>query len=255
MVKSRTLWTLWDADDTILGVKLKGEVVGTAVAYVDTLEKFSNKMVSLGFDKTLALETHKKIDMEAAHRLGFADKSRFPRSMRAAYITLAEAQQHQIDQDIADTIEAIGWSVFTDYPYTALPGALETLSEVSKEYLVAIVTKGEETEQHRKVFESGCFEYADQVIVMATKSVEEWSEKVVEDLRISPKIRAASWAIGNSVKSDVNPPLRLGFNGIHLADKEGWAFEKAEYENPLEGRILAKITDIKQSLSYLFPNN
>jgi putative hydrolase of the HAD superfamily len=246
----RRLWAIFDGDDTIFGVLLNGEAVGTAKAYQDTNRRFEARMEREGIDPELARKTKLEIDMQAAGELGFGSRARYPTSLRKTYEMLCPNP----NAIVARQIEDIGWSVFTDYPYVALPGALKTLETLSKEFNIAIVTKGEDQEQRKKAYDSGVFVYADQVITMTTKSFEEWEEKVITPLRITPMIAKHSWAIGNSVKSDVNPPLLHGFNGLLLAADETWAFERAEVVPAHPERTFLHINAIEETVPILMPH-
>jgi putative hydrolase of the HAD superfamily len=114
----------------------------------------------------------------------------------------------EYDEIVARTLKTIGLGVF-EHPYVALPGALNTMAVMAQHYNIAIVTKGEDTEQRKKVFDSGCFIYADHVIPVSKKDTADW-ERVVDNLRIPFNNRVQSWAIGNSVKSDINPHSAWG---------------------------------------------
>lgn len=249
----KKFWAMFDADDTLLGVTVNGETVGTHMAYKDVLRRYADRMEREGFDRSTALNRQLTIDKAAAETRGFSDKSRFPLSLRQAYTELAN-EPGTFNSATAQQIEDIGWSVFTDYPYVALPGALQTLHTVSKEYNIAIVTKGEDEEQRKKVFDSGCFVYADQVITMGHKSLDEWDEKVVRPLRLTTAVRKFSWAIGNSAKSDVNPPLLLGFNGLLLATDETWEFERGGVVPAMADREFAHINEIHETVKFLLPS-
>jgi putative hydrolase of the HAD superfamily len=243
-------WVLLDADDTILGVEIEGKVCGTHQAYFHAIDRFALTLEFLGFNPERAKTLQNEIDTQMAKEFGFSDKTRFARSMVEAYNVLSQETGRVFDAVIAATVKKIGLGVF-EHRYIALPGAIPTMAEMHKYYNIAIVTKGEDSEQRKKVFDSGCFVYADHVIPLAHKSAVEW-EKVVDDLRIGFNTRQTSWAIGNSVKSDINPPLGLGFNAIHVNYGE-WSFEKAEYSPPLFRRRLEIVTDIKDVLKFVVP--
>lgn len=243
-------WCLLDADDTVLGVEIEGKICGTHEAYFYAIRKFALTLEFLGFDPERAKKLQNEIDTKMAAEFGFADKTRFSRSMVEAYNVISLEMGRHYDVVVANTIKKIGLGVF-EHKYVALPGAIATMAEIHKYYNIAIVTKGEDSEQRKKVFDSGCFVYADHVIPLAHKSATEW-EKVVDDLRIGFNTRLTSWAIGNSVKSDINPPLGLGFNAIHVNYGE-WSFEKAEYSPPLFRRRLEVVTDIRDVLKYVVP--
>jgi putative hydrolase of the HAD superfamily len=243
-------WILLDADDTVLGVEIEGQVRGTHEAYAHAIEKFVLTLQFLAFDYEKGRQLQNQIDTEMAAKVGFADKTRFARSMVEAYKVLCDIQGRGYDEIVARTLKTIGLGVF-EHPYVALPGALNTMAVMAQHYNIAIVTKGEDTEQRKKVFDSGCFIYADHVIPVSKKDTADW-ERVVDNLRIPFNNRVQSWAIGNSVKSDINPPLGLGFNAIHIAQGE-WSFEKAEYAAPMFRRRLEVVTDIRDVLKYIVP--
>lgn len=243
-------WILLDADDTILGVEIEGKICGTHEAYFYAIRKFALTMEFLGFDPERAKQLQNEIDTKMAQEFGFADKTRFARSMVEAYKVMSDELGRSFDAVVAATVKKIGLGVF-EHRYVALPGAIATMAAMHKYYNIAIVTKGEDSEQRKKVFDSGCFVYADHVIPLSHKSSPEW-EKVVDDLRIGFNTRMSSWAIGNSVKSDINPPLGLGFNAIHVNYGE-WSFEVAEYAPPIFRRRLEVVTDIRDVLKYVVP--
>lgn len=243
---TRTNYLLIDLDDTLGGVEIDGVVHGTSQAYNAVLTEFAEFMASLGFDPRRALETQQALDSNLCTRYGFSDKGRFPQSLRYAYAHLAG---ESADARQAEEAERLGWKVF-EFPYRSLPGAISTLAALSKEYKIAIVTKGNEEEQRKKVFEMGLFPYADQVIVMGHKSVEEWEEKVVQALRLDMPKRLRSWAIGDSVKSDINPPLELGINAIHIPGA-GWSFEQEPYGTPQPHAKLFSVESIGDVLKHI----
>jgi putative hydrolase of the HAD superfamily len=243
-------WLLVDADDTILGVEIDGAVHGTHQAYEVIIAEFAALMASHGFSATAARATQEAIDTALCRSLGFGTKDRFAESFRQTYEQVATEAGVPVDPALANAVFALGMRVFS-FPYIALPGALATLHRLHQDFNIAVVTKGEQGEQHKKLFESGCFVYADQTFVLPHKSMEEWSE-IVSALEIAVPDRAHCWAIGNSVKSDINPPLALGFNAIHIQCGE-WSFEKAEYCTPYTGRRLEVVSDIRACLPLLTP--
>jgi putative hydrolase of the HAD superfamily len=247
----RTHWALIDADDTILGIEHEGRVLGTGDAYNIVLGRFADAMEALGFDRAESLARQQTIDIALCREHGFGDRSRFPRSFSMTYEALASEQGRTADFKPIAALEAIGWGVFA-FPYRALPGALDALRQIHQHYNIAVVTKGEENEQRKKVFDSGCFVYADQVIVMEHKSVEEWLAKVFIPLGLTAYHATPHWAIGNAVKSDINPPLVLGTNAILVdAPQANWVFEEAPHQAPLAGQTFHHVRDIQSALAHL----
>lgn len=212
---------LVDLDDTLTGVQL-GERVGMNYeAYEDAIERFGHAMARFGFDRHQAISLHDVLDQELARKHGFGDKTRFAESMVLTYRRLNESYQ---DEEQEAYLHSIGMSVFTDYPYRALPGALDFLALASTAYDIAIVTKGSPDEQNRKIIETGVERFAQHIFVVERKDDEDW-DAVLEHLDLPPELIGDSWAIGNSLKADVNPLLRRGFNGLFLFDPHGWSFE------------------------------
>lgn len=245
---------LFDYDDTLGGVRFPdGSVRPGAAAYFDCIDRFVQYMTALGYDGEAARQQQHEIDIDLATTLGFGDKTRFASSMAKAYALLAGDAASESEEKAAYDI---GMSVFTDYPYAPLPGAIEVMDILRPFYYLAVITKGEQQEQARKLIETGVMERADYVCVVDRKDDADW-DRVLADLELTPdhlggrQFVSKSWAIGNSVKADVNPLLRRGFNGIHIAEKNGWAYETEELITPVDGCRAVTVTDILDILSHL----
>lgn len=246
-------WIIFDFDDTLGGVLINGQVSFTHQAYTDAIRRFGEAMALRGHDPDEAIQEMDRIDREMCERLGFGDRTRFARSMERAYYNLCVRKSWAVVPEIAKQMFDIGMSVFTDYPYVPLPGALEVMDAFRRDYLIAVVTKGNQQEQMKKIEVTGVGERADRVIVCDHKDDEDW-QYVVSMLAITREEAARSWAVGNSIKADVNPPLRLGFNAIHIHNPTGWDFENDTYETPQEGRRLEVVTSIREVLNFI-PNS
>jgi putative hydrolase of the HAD superfamily len=242
-MNERKYWVLADLDDTLGGVEIEGEIHGTAEAYNHALRKYAARLEKEGFDRDQAHKVQQEIDMKLCKKYGFGDRSRFGRSMVDAYNALGGK-----NPKVAQELESIGWSVFT-HPYRALPGAIPMLSDLHQFYKVAIVTKGHDDEQRKKVFDMGLWPYADQIIVVEHKNHNDW-ERIINMLKIDLPTLTRSWAVGNSLKSDVNIPMEMGLNGIHLKAYT-WAFEEATPVEPMPGRKFYVINDISETLKYV----
>lgn len=240
----RTIWL--DYDDTIGGVLIAGKVQPGHRAYFDCIDRFVAVVNATGLDGEYARRRQQEIDMIAAKKVGFGDKTRFAQSMVEAYASVCEEAGEIVSPARSAQVYAIGMSVFTDYPYAPLEGVPQVLRALRPHFNLVVVTKGEQVEQDKKLDQSGLRPLVDEVVVMDHKSQEEWITKVfaprgfhtAHDLR-------STIAVGNSVKSDVNPPVLLGTNGVHLVDSGNWEFEKASYATPLPGRQLVAIEDMR----------
>ena len=245
---------IFDYDDTVGGIQFPdGTVHPGAAAYDDIIRREKEFVTTLGYDGERFLQLQHDIDLVLAKQHGFGDKTRFAQSFVEAFKALrAEkgtvlAPMPNVEKSIFD----LGMKVFTDYPYVALEGALDVLDKLSQYYRIAIVTKGEYEEQMKKLRDSGCGAYADQIFVVGKKNDEEWNTVLDELGFLTPEDAAESWAVGNSAKADVNPLLPRGFNGIEIAEKNKWTFEQAALAAPMDGRIATTISDITEVLSII----
>lgn len=241
-------WLLIDYDDTLGGVYIAGKVHGNQYAYSLAINQFNSYMAELGYDPIESECIRAETDKHLLTQHGFGDISRFGDSMLRTWKALASKKGNMLEKYAPHKIEVIGGSVFT-HPYVALPGAKHTLELLGTRYNIAIVTKGQDTEQRKKIRQSGIHQYADAIFVLEYKNKQEW-QAVLGALAIDTLKQPLAWAIGNSVKSDVNVPLGLGLNGIHIR-AEGGAFEQEAYTIPHNNRKLHKIDNILQTLDHL----
>lgn len=250
MKGKRRNWLYVDLDDTLLGVQLGSEVVGVGRAYEDTVIRFALCLAGEGFPFQQVREVQQAMDMKLCERHGFLDRGRFPRSMVLTYQELCRERGIAADPGVEQEVERIGYSVFTDYPYVPLPGALPALESFSHYYQIALVTKGDPQVQNQKLFESGIAAHVDEVFIVGHKDLSDWSE-VTQKTGHRPGDEA--WAIGDSVRSDLNLPVsHFWMHGLHVSPPgkaATWAFEKADYATPVPGRRLERIPSFADALS------
>src|SRR3984893_7050381 len=88
-------------------------------------------------------------------------------------------------------------------PMQLRPGVEPTLADLASRHDLTLFTKGEQDEQSLKVERSGLAGLFDRVGGTPAKDVPAYHGLVAEN-GFDP---AASWMVGNSPKSDINPPL------------------------------------------------
>ncbi len=249
VTKSEQPWGLFDADDTLIGLEIDGKVVGTSLGYELCIILLCNAMGRLGFEEKLVRETQFSIDVMRCKKEGFSRRRRFPISFRDTYIALTKLAGLRPNREISIFMENLGWKVF-EFRAAPLPGAHIVLETVAKDYNMAIVTKGNTAQQIEKLGTSSCSQYARKIIAMRTKSTSEWEKKIQYVLGIREFDREKSWVVGDSIKSDINPALDLGFSAIHIP-AEKWAFENAEYGTAKENAQLKVVNKIEEVLDCL----
>jgi len=95
------------------------------------------------------------------------------------------------------------------------------LIELSQDYDLMMVTKGESFEQMRKVRRSGLAGYFRYIEVVGEKSKETYLE-LLGKYRFEP---SRFLMIGNSLRSDVNPVLEIGGQAVLIPYDQTWFHE------------------------------
>jgi putative hydrolase of the HAD superfamily len=209
MSLSRT-GVIFDGDDTLWE---------TQPLYERAKERFLRAMELQGFDPSEAKRHFDSIEINNARMLGFS-KLRFPRSMSDTYRTLCRSYDKTIDEDVESFVESIGKSAYADNP-RVFEGVREVLAKLKARNLCLILaTKGDHDVQEEKISTSGLRQYFHHLYVLKLKDEGELTRIVKEtglDIR-------ESWSIGNSIRSDINPALRVGMKAIWIPN-QAWDFE------------------------------
>lgn len=141
-------------------------------------------------------------------------------------------------------MDAIGRSVF-DHTPALLPNSLQVLRRVRESsFQLILATKGEHTIQEEKIRRLNIHTYFDRVYIFPEKEEHQFREIAMEcflDLGVS-------WSIGNSIKSDINPALRIGMMAIWIRNAT-WDYEVEEPADKSRLYIAKSITDVPTILS------
>lgn len=189
-----------------------------------------------GVPRFLAIETLERRDRENAKRFGFSTR-RFPISMTQSYIELARSVGLETDLRFRGQVQALGAEVFS-LPAHRIAGAKRVLHALQGAGCSMILcTKGDRRIQGRRIYDSGVRPFFDKVYVVKTKCDSEF-RTILRDQGVDP---ADACSIGDSVRSDINPALRLGMSAVWL-QKDTWSFE----DRPLvRSRRLSVVSDIR----------
>jgi putative hydrolase of the HAD superfamily len=102
-----------------------------------------------------------------------------------------------------------------------LPEVPETLRHLSQRHRLILLTKGAIAEQSGKVERSGLKQYFSAVEIVAEKNPEAYTS-VIETHNLTPD---ATWMVGNSPKSDINPALAAGLHAVFVPHGDTWILE------------------------------
>ena len=122
-------------------------------------------------------------------------------------------------------IIGIGKSML-ERPIELLDDVKLVLTELSPRYKLIVATKGDLLDQERKMRRSGIADYFHHIEVMSDKMESQYVQ-LLKHLEIPP---SQFLMIGNSLKSDIIPPLDLGAWGIHVPYHTTWAHEEVDKE-------------------------
>ena len=155
---------------------------------------------------------------------GYGVKS-FTLSLVETYLTLKK----DADGTEIEELLNIGKSIL-DSPTRIFEGVENTLGQLSQHYKLLLITKGELVDQERKISNSQLANYFDFIDIISEKSPHAYA-KILSDKKISPKNFVM---IGNSVKSDILPVLKIGGHAIHIPYEYTWKHEEHSVERSVQ---------------------
>jgi putative hydrolase of the HAD superfamily len=222
-------YLLIDGDDTLWE---------NNVFFEDAAEQFIDFLKHSSLDRRqvrAALDEVERLNL-TVHGYGSAA---FGRNLHETYRHLAERRVEPSDLDhLMDLARKV-----VSQPMQLRPGVEQTLQELATRHDLTLFTKGEHAEQTLKVERSQLASLFDRVVVTPEKDVAAYSALVVEN-GFDP---AATWMIGNSPKSDVNPPLAAGLGAVFIPHPRTWSLEVVEV---VESDRLLVISDFVELLQH-----
>ena len=132
-----------------------------------------------------------------------------------------EISNYSISQYDIDAILMIGKEMLNK-PIELLDGVEEVLENLQDRYKLIVATKGDLLDQERKLEKSGLLKYFHHIEVMSEKKEMDY-KKLLKHLDINSN---ELLMIGNSLKSDVLPLLKIGASAIHIPFHITWSHEE-----------------------------
>jgi len=149
--------------------------------------------------------------------------------IKAFILSMIEAAIHISDGRITsrgiETIIGFGKQML-DKPVELIDGVEEVLQALHGRYRLVVTTKGDLLDQERKLIKSGLSAYFHHIEIVSDKNEAEYL-KLIRHLDIDP---AQFLMIGNSLRSDILPVLKVGGHGIHVPYHTTWAHEQIDRE-------------------------
>lgn len=119
------------------------------------------------------------------------------------------------------------------HPVELLEGVADTLAALATDHRLILITKGDLRDQERKLAKSGLAAHFERIEIVSEKN-----EATYAAILRRHSLAAANFLmVGNSLKSDIVPVLRLGGAGVHVPYHLTWAAEHVDEVPPAEGRF------------------
>lgn len=103
----------------------------------------------------------------------------------------------------------------------------ETLEALAGTYRMMLITKGDPFEQEMKITRTGLGKYFEHIEIVGEKS-EATYRSILQRYSLQP---GRFIMVGNSMKSDILPVLRLGGRAVYIPQENTWFHENTD-ENP-----------------------
>ncbi len=161
--------------------------------------------------------------------LGYGSAN-FTNSLVETYRRLAENDFR--DEDIS-RVRMFGEQI-RSHPLQFLDDVEETLAYLFARHDLILLTKGDREEQLLKVEQSGVERFFREVVVVHEKDVATY-QQILSQLQLDPQ---ATWMIGNSPRSDINPALAAGLKAVYIPHPHTWHLEHEEVSPTSDGRLL-----------------
>ncbi len=132
-------------------------------------------------------------------------------------------------------------------PIELLEDVKYVLQRLAPHYRLIVATKGDLLDQERKMRKSSISDFFHHIEVMSDKKEQHYVQ-LLKHLDIAPE---EFLMIGNSLKSDIIPPLELGAWGIYVPFHTTWAHEEVD-EEPESSRYfqVKKLRDVLKVISH-----
>jgi putative hydrolase of the HAD superfamily len=141
---------------------------------------------------------------------------------------------HPVTPELQAQVRGFAHSI-QDHPIELLPEIRKTLQYLSARHRLILMTKGAVAEQSGKIDRSGLKGHFAEVEIVAEKNVAAYDTMVKKH----GLAREATWMIGNSPRSDINPALAAGLHAVFVPHGDTWILEHDELKTaPAPQRLL-----------------
>ena len=220
---------IFDADDTLWE---------NNIYFEEAFDQFCDYLnhSSLTPDEIRGILDKIEIDNARIHGYGAVN---FGRNLSQCFLRLAEraVEEHDLKRVTAMAHQILAREI------ELMEGVAETLPFLAEKHELTMCTKGEVTEQNRKIDLSGLRPLFAHCAVVKEKSRATYEELAqVRGFDVN-----RTWMIGNSPRSDINPSLEAGLRAVFVPHDRTWTLEREEIRDP-HGRLVVvrKFSDLAE---------
>jgi putative hydrolase of the HAD superfamily len=196
----------FDADDTLWH---------NEVLYTDAKARF-RRLLSKYRDPAWVERRLDEIEVGNIRFYGYGIKS-FALSMIETAVDASDGRV--AGPDIRAIIEIVKGMLTTDV--ALFEHAEETLAALAADFDLMLITKGDQSEQERKVRRTGLARYFRYIEIVGEKSKENY-RAILDKYDIAP---ARFLMVGNSLRSDILPVLAIGGRAVYIPFDQTWFHE------------------------------
>lgn len=153
-------------------------------------------------------------------------KDRFPLSAGETYEIYQIAHGRPVDSSAKSQVLELAWSVFEGVCEIKAHAHDVVASLGGAGHRLVLCTKGDQEVQLKRIQQTGFSDhFGENIFIVPDKTI-----PVYEDLK-SKYGKNDVWMVGDSIKSDINPAISVGFNAIFIPSPDTWQYY--EYVKPV----------------------
>jgi putative hydrolase of the HAD superfamily len=196
----------FDADDTLWH---------NEYLYTQAKDQFCSMLARFGSDEQVRQRLDVVEEQNVLH-YGYGIKS-FTLSMIETAMAVSDGC---IAVDALQAILQMGKNMLaTELPF--LDHAESTLAELSQQFSLMMITKGDTFEQQRKIERSGLAKYFRYIEIVANKTPATY-QRLFTQHNVDPR---QALMVGNSLRSDILPVLEIGGQAVYIHYESTWSHE------------------------------
>lgn len=224
----------FDADDTLW----------VNEPYYRETERLFTQLMSPVAGEDLVMKSLINMELKNIPLYGYGAKG-FMLSMIETALDIAG---EETKPEIIEGVLSLGKTLINK-PVVLLDNAQNALQDLKSQYKLVLVTKGDLLDQERKLRKSGLHDCFHHIEILSDKKEGNY-QNLLQNLDVAPD---AFMMVGNSLKSDIIPALKLGAWGAYIPYHTSWIHERTD-ENPSQWEKFIEMENLSKLATILRTN-